>query len=186
MSKYVTPSFGSQAFTCIFCEVLTSMDWTVLRFFLGDERGYATSSYWVCSCDHCKKDSLWVGNQGSGTGRIILPTSVTAPQPHEDLPEDCKPDFQEAREICSQSPRGAAALLRLVLQKLCVHLGEQGKNINDDIKQLVKKGLASQVQQALDIVRVTGNHAVHPGELSLEDSPENVTVMFHDDQSHCR
>lgn len=33
-------------------------------------------------------------------------------------------------------------------------------------------------QQALDVVRVTGNHAVHPGEMSLEDDPESVGVMF--------
>ncbi|QJP98583.1 hypothetical protein C6Y56_15935 [Pseudomonas fluorescens] len=59
-----------------------------------------------------------------------------------------------------------------------MHLGGEGKNINDDIKALVQKGLAPQVQQALDLVRVTGNQAVHPGEMSLEDSPEHVTIMF--------
>lgn len=43
---------------------------------------------------------------------------------------------------------------------------------------MVQKGLAPQIQQALDYVRVTGNNAVHPGEISLEENPEHVSIMF--------
>jgi Domain of unknown function (DUF4145) len=51
-----------------------------------------------------------------------------------------------------------------------VKLGLRGKNINDDIAALVTGGLPSQIQQALDVVRVTGNNAVHPGQLDANDT----------------
>ena len=108
----------------------------------------------------------------------IYPQSVTAPKPNSDLPKEIAEDFEEARLIAGSSPRGAAALLRLCIQKLCVELGEAGKNINEDTAALVSKGLPQQVQQALDIVRVVGNNAVHPGQLDLKDDAETATKLF--------
>lgn len=110
---------------------------------------------------------------------MVYPNSSIAPMPSPDLPDDCKTDYLEAREILSRSPRGAAALLRLVLQKLCKHLGGKGKKIDDDIGWLVReKNLSVKIQKALDIVRVIGNDAVHPGELDLNDAPETAIKLF--------
>ena len=87
-------------------------------------------------------------------------------------------DFDEARCIVDRSPRGAVALLRLALQKLCKDLGESGANINSDIASLVAKGLLPGVQEALDSLRVIGNNAVHPGHLDLRDDRDTATSLF--------
>jgi hypothetical protein len=38
--------------------------------------------------------------------------------------------------------------------------------------------LDPRVQQALDVVRVVGNNAVHPGELDLKDDRETADRLF--------
>jgi hypothetical protein len=89
-----------------------------------------------------------------------------------------KPDFDEASRIVNLSPRGAAALLRLCIQKLCDSLEPTAKDLNDAIGRLVKKGLSVQVQQALDVVRVIGNNAVHPGQIDLKDDKATAIRLF--------
>jgi hypothetical protein len=110
---------------------------------------------------------------------MFFPLAVTAPPPNTDIPAEIQQDYEEARAIASLSPRGAAALLRLCIQKLlCVHLKQPGKDINDDIAALVKTGLPPKVQKALDLVRVVGNNAVHPGQIDLNDKPEIADRLF--------
>jgi hypothetical protein len=69
-------------------------------------------------------------------------------------------------------------LLRLALQKPCIHLGAKGRNINDDIGALVEKGQDKKIQQSLDIVRVVGNNAVHPGQLDILDDRATAETLF--------
>lgn len=125
-----------------------------------------------CFCSRCDKYSLWIDE------KMIYPHLSIAPFPVEDMPENVKKDFLEAREIVNKSPRAAAALLRLALQKLMPHLEEEGKNLNKDIGNLVKKGLSPKIQKTLDSVRVIGNDAVHPGQMNLDDNIEIAINLF--------
>ena len=97
---------------------------------------------------------------------------------NEDLSDDIKRDYDEAASIVRRSPRGAAAILRLAVQKLCIQLGGKGKDLNTDIATLVEGGLPKVIQKSLDIVRVIGNNAVHPGELDLKDDLNSATTLF--------
>lgn len=170
--KFEAPAFNKDAFTCPNCGAFAAMDWVSLR----------TNNQWqplkMAFCHRCKKPSIWLNGTEGYPVKMIFPESVNISMPNEDLPEECMRDYLEARQIANDSPRGAAALLRLCIQKLAIHLGGDGKNINSDIANLVKKGLPVKIQQALDVVRVVGNNAVHPGEMSVEDQPETVHAMF--------
>jgi hypothetical protein len=110
--------------------------------------------------------------------KLIHPAYGSAPPPNSDLSEDVLRDYNEARAILVRSPRGAAALLRLAIQKLLVEFGEKGNNINHDIGQLVKKELPVTIQQALDSLRVFGNEAVHPGQIDMSDDIEIASALF--------
>ncbi len=109
---------------------------------------------------------------------MIWPVRGNAPPANPDLPAAIRADYDEAATIADLSPRGAAALLRLAPQKLCASLGGKGENINDDIAHLVTGGLDMRVQQALDVVRVVGNNAVHPGQIDLKDDRATVGKLF--------
>jgi hypothetical protein len=109
---------------------------------------------------------------------MVYPTATTAPLPSEDMPADVAQDFNEARATFPASARASAALLRLAVQKLCKHLDQPGKTLDDDIAALVRQGLRPAIQQALDVVRVIGNNAVHPGEIDVRDDPEIAMALF--------
>jgi len=126
----------------------------------------------LSECYNCNKLSVWVHD------RLVFPSEKEGSGPNQDLPEDIIRDFEEARSIVGLSPRGAAALLRLAIQKLCIHLGEKGKNIDEDIATLVSKGLNPLIQKSLDIVRVIGNEAVHPGVIDLRDDRDIANELF--------
>ena len=143
--------------------------------FIGD-RGEAYTeqvpNVFFSKCFACSKVAAWMGDV------LMVPKSSSAPMPHIDMPLAVVPDYQEARLIVTQSPRGAAALLRLCVQKICVALKLPGKDLNKDIGTLVERGLPVQIQQALDAVRVIGNESVHPGELDMKDDQAAADHLF--------
>lgn len=163
--KYIQPEVYKESFTCPNCGVLSKQRWISGTWNLetGYVREYIGNNLRVAHCDHCSNPSFWIDN------KMYFPETGSAPFPNPEMPESVKKLYLEAASISSKSPKGAAALLRLSIQLLCKELGEKGENINNDIKELVKKGLPEIVQKSLDIVRVTGNDAVHPGQIDTDD-----------------
>jgi len=132
------------------------------------------NNLFLSQCYSCKKAAIWVY---SG---IVFPPQRFGVEPNQDIPPEIISDIEEARTIVDLSPRGAAALMRLALDKLCNHLEGKGKIISDKIQSLVSKGLANPpAQQSLDFVRVVGNEAVHPGKLDLKDDKATVAQLFY-------
>jgi len=133
---------------------------------------YDINNLHLSKCYSCQKHTIWVHE------KIVYPSEKIDIEPNSDLSDDIKRDFSEAREIISSSPRGASALLRLCIQKLCIELGEKGKDLNTDIANLVKKGLNVTIQKSLDIVRVIGNESVHPGIMDMRDDRDTAIKLF--------
>jgi hypothetical protein len=174
---YTPPTHKADAFNCPSCGAYSHQLWYEARTnsnHLTKTGGFNTvvDDFDFAYCSHCLEYSCW------HMKKMILPSTGGAPLPNPDLPRDIKADYDEARLVSSLSPRGAAALLRLAIQKLCIKLGEKGEDLNTDIANLVRKGLNEKVQKALDSVRVIGNEAVHPGQMDLHDDTETVGKLF--------
>jgi len=175
MIPYTPPQFQKGEFNCPHCGAFSEQLWYTagaLGGFPGANFNNPGNNLKVAFCRNCKEYSIWHFE------RMIYPEDSGAPPPNKDLQQDIRDDYLEASSIVNKSPRGAAALLRLCIQKLCIQLGEQGKNINHDIGNLVKKGLSPTIQKSLDIVRVIGANAVHPLELDLKDDRETAAKLF--------
>lgn len=168
---HIPPQVLAKKFTCPHCGAIAHQEWEVRDWAFRHLSRQELNVLRVGQCTHCEKHTLWLAE------RMYFPDTGTAPSPNPEMPSTVSGYYCEAASIQTKSPRGAAALLRLAIQKLCVELGESGQNINDDIASLVKKGLPAIVQQSLDVVRVTGNNAIHPGQIDADD-PEVVGQLF--------
>lgn len=179
-TPYILPSFNKEAFNCPHCHAYSTMEWE--RLLYRDESEITDSFIVQAKCVHCNRCSYWYSHPkdaGKTThGKMISPPMNLLPNAHSEMPADVKADYEEAREIAQHSPRAATALLRMCLQKLCVHLGGTGKDLDADIQALVNQGLPVMIQQALDIVRVIGKNAVRGGEFNSADVATVATSLF--------
>lgn len=173
--QYIPPKIDLNAFNCPHCQVYSHQDWYYLN--AGERpdgygRQHEDKKFRVSYCERCSGNTIWFGKN------IVFPQNSIVEPANPDLPHEIIADYNEAAMVLNLSPRSSAALLRLSIQKLCKFLGESGKDINNDIKNLVVKGLPPKVQEALDSVRVIGNESVHPGELNLNDNKEIANKLF--------
>lgn len=175
ISEYTINGTDFKNFECPHCKVFSQMRTTnVIVNKNVSQMGWhlnAEHQLMIASCQSCGDSSLW------WDGLCVYP-EITYKLPHSDMPESVKSLYLEASSIYNKSPRAACALLRLAVERLCSELGETG-TIDTMIGNLVKKGLPSIVQKALDAVRVIGNKAVHPGQIvfDVDDKSTAETLM---------
>lgn len=182
-SEYFPPVLGKGEYHCPHCNVFAKQNYAHLHAIsqfswksVVDSRSQFAEplpkEWIVTKCEHCGDIAIWQDLS------MIYPKKLLVSPPNGDLADDIKSDYNEAARVLTDSPRAAAALLRLALQKLCRQLNERGENLNDDIRCLVAKGLNPLVQKSLDALRITGNNAVHPGEINLTEEPQRAIKLF--------
>lgn len=170
------PKYHKEAFTCVNCNAYSKQEWND-RVVSSDGTIYNTnqkSNFSVCRCQHCGYLSFWY------LEKLAWPLNSSVESPLEEMPDDIKDLYNEARSIIELSPKGACAIIRLALQKLCNRLAGQDekKKIDGAIKKLVENGLPTSLQKAMDSIRIVGDEAVHPGVINIDDNKELAIAMF--------
>lgn len=173
MPKYVAPAAGEWEMTCPMCETLVRQHWRKVFIDAPNDAHQLLEHVRYCRCGACEAESWWVNDL------MVSPRTGIALPPQADMPDDVKDLYEEARTVADLSPRSAAALLRTALETLTrEHLGLKA-GLNDAIAELVRQGrLDAELQRAMDLLRVTGNGAVHPSELQLDDSLPEAEALF--------
>ena len=176
--NYVAPNFSKVSFTCPHCGTLSLMNYYTLCFrnggvFQGQPGTIPVGNSWlyIATCQNCMNKIIWINDE------YVYP-DIVAEEANPDMPESVMQLYNEAGLIYNKSPRAACALLRLAIDRLCNELGENDRDINKNIGALVKKGLPQSVQQALDVVRVVGNKAVHPGQIACDVDDKGTATML--------
>lgn len=175
-NNYIKPQKDLIRYTCPHCNTLSQVETAAHHFqsdFYDTERGAMAllNKLTIHKCQCCGKKILWIDNN------YVYP-DIVAEEANPDMPESVKQLYEEAGFIYNKSPRAACALLRLAIDRLCNELGENDRDINKNIGALVKKGLPQSVQQALDVVRVVGNKAVHPGQIAFDVDDVGTATML--------
>lgn len=202
----VTPELGLPAYTCPHCRALAQQSWskvatqrlsltpqTVFDSLRDNATQFAAqpiglraalpsgsllqnvidvTTLQIGRCTACNLATIWL------CGTMLFPQRNDAPPPSPDLPEAAKADYEEAALVLPHSPKAAAALLRLALEKMCVSLLNRKGSINELIGDFVALGVPPQVQSAMDILRVTGNNAVHAGKMDNIDDQATAVALF--------
>jgi hypothetical protein len=116
----------------------------------------------ISNCHSCNGFSLWV------RGVLVFPTRI------DKTPELVEEDLEEAAAILNKFPRGATALMRVCIQKLVPLLEDNGKELNQRVSSLVRKGLEMEIQQAMDVLQVLRSDSTQLNPLRSEADRETA------------
>lgn len=126
----------------------------------------------LSTCSKCDATTYWLKSMDGDELQLYPQNFSNYPQPHEDMPKHISKTFKEAGSVMNLSLGSSAALARLTLENLLIHLGYEGRSLNDRIGKVKKDGeISKKTEKALDIIRVYGNSGAHSGIIDLEEEP---------------
>lgn len=184
--KTVPPTAHAASFSCPHCGALAQQGWWASGWNVESSfQSVMPESVLASVCSACNNTVFWRMEAFGGQGYTFeawgqmwpLRLQETEPLPIE-APAAVRVLWDEARAVAPHSSRSAAALLRLALQTLLVELEPDESNLNAAIGKALRGGVPETVQQSMDILRIGGNGALHPGELRLDDDPATLDVLF--------
>ena len=101
---YEEPALDKKAFNCPFCNAYANFEWSPVVA----SAVQTAIQYRAAHCAHCQKWTMWAiehalkGTARGGyvlVGSLVNPFQLTSPLPHKDLPESCKSEYNEARQV---------------------------------------------------------------------------------------
>jgi hypothetical protein len=148
-----------------------------LQWILGGNRQLVSpqtnfDDHFITGCLACRLLAYWHGDT------MVWPLIRRGRQSDDDMPADIAALYEEARDVAQRSPRAAATLLRVALERLVNLLVPGSESLNNKIGVLVGRGLSPRVQKAMDAARIFGNDSAHPGELDLSDTARTTDTLF--------
>ena len=168
MEQFTPPLFNSDGFNCPHCNSYAHQSWGTPYI-----SGRSVDNFTTSLCAHCRKYMIWKGAE------IVYPLFGNTPMPNDDIPDEIKRDYNEARIICKLSPRSACILLRLCIEKICDDKNAEGYNLNDKIIFLCEHNLDPRIINRLDAIRVIGNNAAHPLAMDLKDDVDTAETLYY-------
>ena len=173
-TDHTPPTYQAARFNCPHCGAFSAHEWN--RLYIIERAARQGVPIYTSVCQSCDRWTLWI----SETEKMVFPRIVSAPLPSPDMPKEAREFYKEAGLVFDDSPRAAAALLRLALEKLLESQEIPGDTLNQQIGNLVKeRKLPLSVQKSLDAVRVIGNDAIHDlGQIQLDDDRETAGMLF--------
>lgn len=186
---YKQPKLNENSFICPYCKIETGHQFVSDRLVRHYQNSYyefyaVTNISQPCikeeltlsisTCAKCKQIEIWINDD------MVYPKiEEFGPEATKDMPERVKETFNEARKVFGVSVRSAAALLRLAIEQYCDEMGYKERNLSTSIKEMIsKENLSNEFEKSCDYIRLTGNDAVHPRELSISEDKEVVLFMF--------
>ena len=125
----------------------------------------------ISYCFNCNEMCLWVYD------RLVWPRREGFPEPKLHAPPKVRRESEEASQILEASPRGAAALLRIAIEKLCKELGVSGESLKDDIAFFVREDMDARVQKVLDAAQIIESNAMRPSQIGLGEDRATAETL---------